>query len=1768
MPDSNTPAETASASDAIALEGGSYEIIRARLNAQGKELSERLTKLNKLRRQVFGAVPMSLLRAERITTEHNCVPRDMMPAGKNRFLFGYNVHFGLKSEIRLSDVFAVYEYREGSFHAAESNFLEGGPFEADFKSLYKYYKNTEFVKFSFVGPFLFMVFRIGKQVSDIKTFKWLMKDEGLTYIDNRSDHEFFFPKQYECEWRRTHRDLHRGGAHPHISIEDRLFVSCADGVFTAKVEDNTESGKGIYSEPVDHEDQTLDDAEIFYADIGGLILLKIRPFQEKRFRYFVFNNKLKTLEKIDSLEHSCVRLPEDQGIIFSDGYYLQTGVLKRFDTNKTDMLFERLVSSNNGEDFFYVFYNRMSGDYVMMSYNLISQTVENPIFCNGFSLFKTGELAYFKCEEEMQKHHTIQIWQTPYMAAEHEEQADKESFLYKIGNRDVARCMAECHDVLNLIRKEEIYAELYVDIVRAAGDIVDTYFWIDRGEAFHLRESLDRIRETAGRAIDEFDKVRRIQKETDAALARVGGETATLLREIAKSAPAGIDAFVGYLASLRKARGEILSLKDVRYVDLPAVEALEERVAAQMDVLSQSCVQFLLRPESLEPYRNRIETQLAQAQALAKVSEGKRLQKAVGQSGRELEMLIEIVSNLKIEDATEATRIIDRITGIYSTLNRVKTALKNRLGRLEATEGTAQFNAQLKLLSQSALHYLDICDTPGRCDEYLNKLTVQVEELEGKYSDFDEFAVQLSDKRTEVYEAFESKKLHLVEARNKKANALLASAERILKVIQNRLEGMAGLDEINGYMASDMMAGKVRDLIRQLRELEDSVKAEELTGRLKTVQEDAIRRLQDREELFTEGGNLIRFGEHRFAVNVQPLDLTMIRRDGRMHLHLTGTRFFQPVEDPDFLKTEPVWDQESLAENKSVYRAEYLAHRMLMDLVERGLVKAYLQASTDERLGRVQSFMETRYAEAYQKGVHDVDGERILTALAACWRGLGLARFQPAARVCAWLYWKLLKDEEQRGLWEAQLRSFGEKNQAFPGDEVRAEYVQALQAGMEAFYRGRRLFPPEWFPEAALYLFHQLCSKADFVVSREAADIHRSFEQHLQEQRFRDAFQTARAGVKSDPAREFQLVRDWVRGFVRHASRVEQERFIDEAAMAQFIVPVHSAQVCETRAVTMLEGLRGAHPCIDGGRYRLDFPEFTERLRRFETVEAALYRQYQKRKQILLEDARRTMRLEEFQPRILASFVRNQLIDRVFLPLIGDNLAKQIGAVGDRKRTDLMGLLLLISPPGYGKTTLMEYVAHRLGITFAKINGPALGHQVTSLDPAEAANAAAKEELRRLNFAFELGDNAMIYLDDIQHCRPELLQKFISLCDGQRRIEGVWNGHPRTYDLRGRKVAVVMAGNPYTESGEKFHIPDMLANRADTYNLGDVIGPHEAAFHASYLENALTSNPVLAPLRSRQDTQTFIRIAAGGQRDSAEFEGDYSAENLNEILNVFAKLVQVRNVVLKVNQEYIRSAGQQDAYRTEPPFKLQGSYRNMNRLAEKILPIMNDREVQELIINHYENEAQTLTSGTEANLLKFREINGWLSDGDQMRWQEIKRVFRRNQIMGQGDPADPAGRVVSQLAVFAEGLREIRQTLEKQFDFSAAPNRETSAEALSPVLAGFGSALEGIRKTLADELPRAAAASENSAGRLQVEMANLKQDISVVREILKRYQSQKTQPPAEAETGKIEEDVDLSGITITRQTLNQIYKLIEKDEKHIEFVKANSPADLKQQRRL
>ena len=144
---------------------------------------------------------------------------------------------------------------------------------------------------------------------------------------------------------------------------------------------------------------------------------------------------------------------------------------------------------------------------------------------------------------------------------------------------------------------------------------------------------------------------------------------------------------------------------------------------------------------------------------------------------------------------------------------------------------------------------------------------------------------------------------------------------------------------------------------------------------------------------------------------------------------------------------------------------------------------------------------------------------------------------------------------------------------------------------------------------------------------------------------------------------------------------------------------------------------------------------------------------------------------------------------------------------------------------------------------------------------------------------------------------------------------------------------------------------------------------------------------------------------------------------------VVKKLYRVRDTILKVNLQYIESAAQEDACRTEPPFKLQGSYRNMNRIAEKVLPLMTDEEVDALVLDHYENESQTLTTGAEANLLKFREMLDILAPEEKERWEDIRKTFQRNLLTGGDGDTDPVSRVVGQLAGFGAGLEKIEKAL-------------------------------------------------------------------------------------------------------------------------------------------
>lgn len=573
----------------------------------------------------------------------------------------------------------------------------------------------------------------------------------------------------------------------------------------------------------------------------------------------------------------------------------------------------------------------------------------------------------------------------------------------------------------------------------------------------------------------------------------------------------------------------------------------------------------------------------------------------------------------------------------------------------------------------------------------------------------------------------------------------------------------------------------------------------------------------------------------------------------------------------------------------------------------------------------------------------------------------------------------------------------------------------------------------DFLQKTAEYIFKERTRKDHFIVSSEAAELFDSFLKFLKSKKAQVKYERSLESLKDRPREQFEMAKHWIKAFLEQNPNEKLSKFTDETSVLLITGGFDKKQVIEAKTEIEIGDMHGEHSVLDGGKYVLNYNEFMSKLERYSKEVVPKFEQFTNLKKQLAEERKRSLRLEEFKPRVLSSFVRNKLIDKVYLPIFGDNLAKQIGTAGAETRTDRMGMLLLISPPGYGKTTLMEYVSNRLGLIFMKINGPAIGHEVTNIDPHDAPNRAARQELEKLNLAFEMGDNVMIYVDDIQHCNPEFLQKFISLCDGQRKIEGVWKGESKTYDLRGKRVCVVMAGNPYTESGEKFQIPDMLANRADIYNLGDIIGETADVFKMSYIENSLTSNSVLSRLanKSMDDVYTLIKMTETGDKEGLDFQANHTPEELNEYVSLLKKIMRIRDVILKVNQEYIRSAATADDYRTEPAFKLQGSYRNMNKLVEKVVPIMNEKELETLILSHYEGESQTLTSGAEANFLKLKELMGNQTTEEMERWTEIKKTFVKNKVFQNADKDSPISQMVAQMSRFSDGVEGIKDALEK-----------------------------------------------------------------------------------------------------------------------------------------
>ncbi|WP_316043329.1 DNA repair ATPase [Actinomadura sp. CNU-125] len=396
--------------------------------------------------------------------------------------------------------------------------LDDQRFRRDFADMYRYYRQARLLRLRLLDGRLLAVFQTGPRLSDLRVLRWRVAPDGAVgYEDNHGERDDRFPPAQDVDWTETTRDDHVPGRRPYIAIRDALRVSTVGGALTVAAADGAE----VCTEPVDEPLQSLADADVLHARVGALILLRIRPYNETAWRHLVFNTRTRDAVRLDGLDRACIRLPGDDGVVFPGGFLLDTGTVKTFDTDVAGLEYERTIRSPNGEDVVYAFCSRADGRTLLLPYNVIRKEVAAPVACHGYALFDDGTLVVLRAASgEPASVHPVQVWRTPLVSDDHAAaQPTGTGPLERVGNADLVRGVSECLSVTRMVGEMSPSAPVFEAIVSACTRAADLHHWFAEPDLGALAEPLSDVRAAAVQVLDEYENVRALTAEAEAAVA-------------------------------------------------------------------------------------------------------------------------------------------------------------------------------------------------------------------------------------------------------------------------------------------------------------------------------------------------------------------------------------------------------------------------------------------------------------------------------------------------------------------------------------------------------------------------------------------------------------------------------------------------------------------------------------------------------------------------------------------------------------------------------------------------------------------------------------------------------------------------------------------------------------------------------------------------------------------------------------------------------------------------------------------------------------------------------------------------------------------------------------------------------------------------------------------------------------------------------------------------------------------------------------------------
>ena len=1623
----NTPPESDTETESQTLRGGSYDLLRRRLRTQVDAVLEATRTIDERRVEAFGSVQLRLTGSDRIATDLACRPRDMDRIG-DILVLGFNIDIEL-GITQPEQVFALYR---ASNVGAEGptltpieqedprNFLAEPEFRAEFDKLFKFYGKARFVDLRVSANQLLAVFQVGDRLDDIRVLRWTIADtaagdsgrRAVSFADARGERDYSWPAPHDQTWTTCSREDQRAGAHPVVAVLDEVFIGFRGGRLQLRVDTGQGGAHAEIDESVDHPGQSLADVGVDYLSMGDILLIRVRLYEEAP-RTYVFSHRSRAGQRVDAVGVTSRTLPGGEGVVFPGGIHLTSTGTRVFDVDVADMQFEEVIVAPNGEDIGYVFHRRTTGEYLIMPYNLVRREISQIIPCHGFGTFSDGSMVLFRGQpqdSDPTKIHPVQWWSTPFADPEYvPTSTGDDAWTGRVGNAALVAGLGDVYDLTRLSQDERPTARTWESLAAAARRSLDTHLWFVDDEAAGLESALHEVLTTSGQLLDEHKLVERRRSAARGTLATAEGDVRNVLNGIAVAATP--DQIVTALGQLRRARGELSAVADVESIDRERVDELVADLDEGVTDLSGRAVEVLSQPAAFATLESQIESAGAAVDDAGTAAQLDDIATRLGELGNDLDAVVDTVSSLEGGDPTIRTRIVRAVSDVTGAANRVQARLDTKRRNLGAAEAAAAFDAELSLVEQTLNGSVSGAATPEECDTVLARLLVTIERLESRYGQDPERSARIAELRSNAHEVVGERRSTLLDERNRRASRIVDAAERLLATVSRRAGEFADDKEVAAFFATDQLTARVRELADDLDSLDDAGRAAEVRGGLREALEGARRRIRDKAALVSDDGAVV-LGGARLAPNTQPFEMVLstgeaINGAPLISATVTATDYAIDVTD-DLVDFADLLGRPFPSETSRVARSEYLAWAVLAGAEAEGAgVRSLVSASaTPGKLLEIcQTEAEQRHGDGYQRGVHDQDAAKLLEAVLPQLEAEPLLRFTGTVRGLGRLWISSVPDDKLTD-WTAKATSAATARARLGTTAPAGRLAEALRTELEAFVGESKRFDAVTIERTAGYLVDELGVGAQLLMTSTASALLAELRSDLGAEGTTDL--TDALAAETDPLQRWTLATDWVTAFVERSDAPERRFDIDEAAVALATPQVATSAVNHGGALT-ITGLVADHPRFPSGSLTTRLDELAEGAGALVTDMATRWPKYAEARRSVIARQAAQVRLDEHRPKVMSGFVRNTLIDTALLPLFGPNLARQMGTI-DATDGARQGLLVVVSPPGYGKTTLMEWIADRLGVLIVKVNGPALGTDTTSLDPADAPNATARAEVEKINLAFQMGRNVMLYLDDIQHTSPTLLSRFIPLADATRRVEGVVDGKPTTFDLRGKRFCVVMAGNPYTTGGGRFEMPDMLVNRSDVFNLGDVSGEHDEAFARSYVENSLTACPPLAPHASKllDDLGSVIDMAEGRKPvEASGLEHAWDGAELDASVRSVAMLRRAQQVLLDVNAAYIESAATAESDRTTPPFLLQGSYRNMARIASRVVPVMTEEELDAVLDDHYNSEAQTLTDKAEQNLLAYKQLAGRMTDEEAERWAEIVR-----RAAGRANADDGVGRIV------------------------------------------------------------------------------------------------------------------------------------------------------------